>query len=167
MGLIYLSAFVSFGAQALGLIGSHGILPMAEFVNLVSGRAGVERFFAMPMLVWIDASDLAIRSVCWAGAGFSLLLIFNRLPRLSLLMLYVLYLSLLYGGQTFMSYQWDVYLLETGVVALIMLFGRTPGIWLLRWRLFRFMFMSGVVKLASGDPSWWDLSALSYHFFTQ
>jgi hypothetical protein len=29
------------------------------------------------------------------------------------------------------------------------------------------MFMSGVVKLSSGDPHWWDLSALSYHFFTQ
>jgi hypothetical protein len=27
--------------------------------------------------------------------------------------------------------------------------------------------MSGVVKLASGDPNWWNLSALSYHFLTQ
>ena len=33
--------------------------------------------------------------------------------------------------------------------------------------MFRFMFMSGVVKLLSGDPSWWNLSALSYHFLTQ
>src|SRR5271170_2605361 len=30
MGLIYLIAFVSFGVQALGLIGSHGILPLSE-----------------------------------------------------------------------------------------------------------------------------------------
>jgi hypothetical protein len=29
------------------------------------------------------------------------------------------------------------------------------------------MFMSGVVKLLSADPNWWNLSALSYHFFTQ
>ena len=167
MGLIYLSAFVSFGAQALGLIGSHGILPLAELVKLISGRAGVERFFAMPMLFWIDASDLAIRSVCWAGAGFSLLLIFNVLPRLSLLALYVLYLSLLYGGQTFMSFQWDTFLLEAGFLGLLLSFAQTPGLWLLRWLLFRFMFMSGVVKLLSGDPNWWNLSALSYHFFTQ
>ena len=167
MGLIYLSAFVSFGAQALGLIGSHGILSLAELVKLISGRAGVERFFAMPMLFWIDASDLAIRSVCWAGAGFSLLLIFNVLPRLSLLALYVLYLSLLYGGQTFMSFQWDTFLLEAGFLGLLLSFAQTPGLWLLRWLLFRFMFMSGVVKLLSGDPNWWNLSALSYHFFTQ
>src|SRR5262249_15027483 len=32
---------------------------------------------------------------------------------------------------------------------------------------FRFLFMSGVVKLLSGDPNWWNLSALSYHFLTQ
>jgi lipase maturation factor 1 len=167
IGLIYLSAFVSFGVQAQGLIGSHGILPIAELARLISGDAGVERFFAMPMLFWISASDLAIRLVCWTGAGCSLLLVFNLLPRLSLLALYVLYLSLLYAGQTFMSFQWDTFLLEAGFLSLLLSLAPTPGIWLLRWLLFRFMFMSGVVKLSSGDPHWWDLSALSYHFFTQ
>jgi predicted DCC family thiol-disulfide oxidoreductase YuxK len=167
LGLIYLAAFVSFGVQALGLIGSQGILPIAGLVKLIGGSAGVERFFVMPMLFWINASDLAIRLVCWAGAGFSLLLIFNVLPRLCLLALYVLYLSLLYGGQTFMSFQWDTFLLETGFLALLLSFAQKPGIWLLRWLLFRFMFMSGVVKLLSGDAHWWNLSALSYHFYTQ
>jgi hypothetical protein len=42
-----------------------------------------------------------------------------------------------------------------------MSFRTTLGVWLSRWLLFRFMFMSGVVKLASGDPNWWNLSALS------
>ena len=167
IGLVYLSAFVSFGVQAVGLIGGHGILPIAELAQVISSHAGTERFYAMPMLFWINASDLAIRLVCWAGAGFSLLLIFNVLPRLSLLALYVLYLSLLYAGQTFMSFQWDTFLLEAGFLSLLLSFAPTPGIWLLRWLLFRFMFMSGVVKLSSGDPHWWDLSALSYHFFTQ
>jgi lipase maturation factor 1 len=105
--------------------------------------------------------------VCWAGAGFSLQLIFNVLPRLCLLALYVLYLSLLYGGQTFMSFQWDTFLLEAGFLSLLLSFAQKPGIWLLRWLLFRFMFMSGVVKLLSGDAHWWNLSALSYHFYTQ
>ena len=27
--------------------------------------------------------------------------------------------------------------------------------------------MSGVVKLTSGDESWWDLTALNYHYWTQ
>jgi predicted DCC family thiol-disulfide oxidoreductase YuxK len=166
-GLIYLSAFVSFGVQAQGLVGSHGILPVAELVDAVASRFGPERFFLMPMVFWLNASDFAIQSVCWAGAALSLLLVFNLLPRLSLFLLYALYLSLFYGGQVFMSFQWDTFLLEAGFIALLLSFATAPGIWLLRWLLFRFMFMSGVVKLLSGDPNWWNLSALSYHFLTQ
>jgi predicted DCC family thiol-disulfide oxidoreductase YuxK len=166
-GLIYFSAFVSFGVQAQGLIGSHGILPLAELVDAVRAQVGPERFFQIPMVFWWNASDFAIQSVCWVGAGLSLLLVFNLLPRLSLFLLYVFYLSLLYGGQTFMTYQWDTYLLEAGFLALLLSFATVPGIWLLRWLLFRFMFMSGVVKLLSGDPNWRNLSALSYHFLTQ
>jgi predicted DCC family thiol-disulfide oxidoreductase YuxK len=167
LGLLYLPAFISFGAQAQGLIGSHGILPLAELVNVLGARFGPERFYLMPMVFWWDASDVAIQAVCWAGAGLSLLLVFNLLPRLSLLLLYVLYLSLLYGGQDFMTYQWDTFLLEAGVLALVLSVATMPGVWLLRWLLFRFLFMSGVVKLLSGDPNWWNLSALSYHFVTQ
>ena len=167
LGLIYLSAFISFGVQAQGLIGGRGILPLADLVDAVASHYGPERFFLIPMVFWLDASDFAIQAVCWAGAGLSILLVFNLLPRLSLFLLYVLYLSLFYGGQTFMNFQWDTFLLETGFIALLLSFATTPGIWLLRWLLFRFMFMSGVVKLASGDPNWWNLSALSYHFLTQ
>jgi predicted DCC family thiol-disulfide oxidoreductase YuxK len=166
-GLIYLSAFISFGVQAQGLIGSHGILPLAELIDAVTRNFGSERFFLMPMVFWWNASDFAIQAVCWTGAGLSLLLVFNLLPRLSLLLLYVLYLSLLYGGQAFMTFQWDTFLLEAGFLALLLSFATAPGIWLLRWLLFRFIFMSGVVKLLSGDPNWWNLSALSYHFLTQ
>jgi predicted DCC family thiol-disulfide oxidoreductase YuxK len=167
LGLIYLSAFISFAVQAQGLIGSHGILPLAELVDALGAHAGPERFYLMPMVFWWSASDVAIQSVCWAGAVLALLLLFNLFSRLSLLLLYVLYLSLLYAGQDFMTYQWDTFLLEAGFLALILSFATTPGVWLLRWLLFRFIFMSGMVKLLSGDPNWWNLSALSYHFLTQ
>jgi predicted DCC family thiol-disulfide oxidoreductase YuxK len=166
-GLIYFSAFVSFAVQAPGLIGSHGILPLAPLVDQIGERFGAQRFVLMPMVFWWNASDLAIQAVCWTGAALSLLLAFNLLPRLSLCVLYVLYLSLLYGGQDFMTYQWDTFLLEAGFLALLMSCAMAPGIWLLRWLLFRFLFMSGMVKLLSGDPTWRDLMALSYHFFTQ
>jgi predicted DCC family thiol-disulfide oxidoreductase YuxK len=167
LGLIYLSAFVSFGMQGQGLIGSRGILPLAEWVDTIAGELGAERFLLVPMVFWWNTSDFAIQAVCWAGAGFSLLLHCNVLPRLSLFVLYVLYLSLFYGGQAFMTFQWDTFLLETGFMSLLMSFATMPGIWLVRWLLFRFMFMSGVAKLSSGDPNWWNLSALSYHFVTQ
>ena len=126
-GLITLSAFVSFAVQAQGLIGSHGILPLPELVDALAARLGPERFVLVPMVFWLNDSDLAIQAVCWAGAGLSLLLVLNLLPRLSLVLLYALYLSLLYAGQTFMNFQWDTFLLETAVVALIMSFGRPPA----------------------------------------
>ena len=165
-GLIALSAFVSFAVQAQGLIGSHGILPLT---GLVDGLAplGPQRFVLAPMVFWLNDSDAAIQAVCWAGAVASLMLTLNLLPRLSLILIYALYLSLFYAGQTFMSFQWDTFLLETTIVALLMSFGPTTGVWLSRWLLFRFVFMSGVVKLISGDPNWWGLTALNYHFLTQ
>ena len=166
-GLIYLAAFVSFAVQAEGLIGSHGILPLAELVDAVAFRVGPERFFLMPMVFWLNDGDVAILAACWAGAALSVLLVVNLWPSLSLILLYALYLSLFYAGQVFMSFQWDIFLLETGFIALLLSVATAPGIWLLRWLLFRFMFMSGVVKLLSGDPNWWNLSALSYHFLTQ
>jgi predicted DCC family thiol-disulfide oxidoreductase YuxK len=166
-GLITLSAFVSFAVQAQGLIGSRGILPLHEFINALAARFGPERFFLAPMVFWLKDSDLAIQAVCWAGAGLSLMLVLNLLPRLSLVLIYALYLSLLYAGQTFTTFQWDTFLLETTIVALLMSFKPATGVWLARWLLFRFLFMSGVVKLISGDPNWRNLSALSYHFLTQ
>jgi predicted DCC family thiol-disulfide oxidoreductase YuxK len=166
-GLVTLSAFVSFAVQAQGLIGSRGILPLSEFIDALAASFGPRRFVVAPMVFWLNDSDFAIRAVCWAGAGFSLMLVLGLLPRLSLVVIYALYLSLIYAGQTFMTFQWDTFLLETTIVALLMSFAPVAGVWLVRWLLFRFMFMSGVVKLISGDPNWRSLSALTYHFVTQ
>jgi predicted DCC family thiol-disulfide oxidoreductase YuxK len=167
MGLIYFAAFVSFGVQALGLIGSHGILPLSEFAGAIRSQLGVERYWNFPMVFWADQSDVAIEAACWTGAVLSVLLIFNVMPRLSLFFLYALYLSLFYAGEIFMGFQWDVLLLESGFLALVLSMVTKPGIWLLRWLLLRFMFLSGAVKLLSGDPTWSNLSALVYHFQTQ
>ena len=167
IGLIYLAAFVSFAVQATGLIGSHGILPLSRFLGVLRSHLGPDRYWRFPMVFWLDADDSAIQTACWAGATLALLLIFNILPRLSLLLLYGLYLSLFYAGQIFTGYQWDVLLLETGFLAFVLSIATTPGIWLLRWLLFRFIFLSGAVKLLSGDPTWANLTALNYHFQTQ
>ena len=40
-------------------------------------------------------------------------------------------------------------------------------LWLLRWLLFCLMFQSGCVKLLSGDPTWHNLTALTFHYETQ
>lgn len=40
-------------------------------------------------------------------------------------------------------------------------------LWLTKWLLFRLMFSSGVVKLTYMDKTWWDLSALNWHYESQ
>ncbi|MHB8382196.1 MAG: thiol-disulfide oxidoreductase DCC family protein, partial [Candidatus Binataceae bacterium] len=68
MGLIYFVAFVSFGVQALGLIGSHGILPLSDFTSAVRSQLGSEGYWRFPMVFWLDQSNFAIQATCWAGA---------------------------------------------------------------------------------------------------
>ncbi|MCH7743820.1 MAG: lipase maturation factor family protein [Proteobacteria bacterium] len=167
LALIYLAAFLSFAGQALGLIGAEGILPVANYIAAVDQNYGAEKFWLLPTLFWLDSSDLAIQGIAWLGVSVSLLLLFDIFPTLSLCLLYVLYLSLFGGGQVFMSYQWDILLLECGFLAIFLRAWPNLFVWLYRWLLFRFMLQSGLVKLLSGDPSWQQLTALNFHFESQ
>jgi lipase maturation factor 1 len=166
LGAIYLVAFASFGLQAAGLIGSHGILPVADFLRGVHQYMGADAYWNVPTLLWFRSSDAALRVIWIAGVCLSLLLVFGVNSRLVRLGLFVLYLSLDAAGQIFMSYQWDALLLEAGFLAVFL--GREVVIVrLFRWLLCRLMFLSGAVKLASGDPTWRNFTALPVHYQTQ
>jgi hypothetical protein len=97
----------------------------------------------------------------------ALLLALNIRTRLMLPLLFFLYLSLVYAGQVFMSFQWDFLLLEVGFLAVFLPYGSPIILWLLHWVLFRLRFLSGAAKLLSGDESWAGFSALDYYFETQ
>ncbi len=177
VGLVYLAAFASLWVQIDGLVGSRGILPAAELLDWVGARAGVERYWLLPTLLWLNASDAVLHAVCASGVLLALLLMLELAPVPVLALLYALYLSLVNVGQVFLQFQWDSLLLETGFLALFLapLAWRVrPGdephplaVWLLRWLLARLMLSSGIVKLASGDPTWRSLAALRYHYWTQ
>jgi predicted DCC family thiol-disulfide oxidoreductase YuxK len=167
LGLIYLAAFVSFGLQVTGLIGSQGILPLQEDLQGLVAEYGSDAYWLFPSVFWLDAGDTTLQAVCLAGAVAALLLVGNILTRLMLPLLFVLYLSLVYAGQVFMSFQWDFLLLETGFLAIFLPYGSVIILWLLHWVLFRLRFLSGAAKLLSGDESWAGFTALNYYFETQ
>jgi len=167
LGVIYLIAFASFGSQAEGLIGSQGILPLTSDLQSISNQYGTQGYWLYPSIFWLNAGDATITGVCLAGAGASLLLIGNILTRLMLPLLFVLYLSLVYAGQIFMSFQWDFMLLEAGFLAIFLPWGSHIVIWLFHWLLFRVRFLSGASKLISGDESWAGFTALNHYFETQ
>ncbi len=167
LAVVYLAAFASFGLQVLGLIGSTGILPIEDYLRAAHDYYGIAVLWQLPMVFWLYANDLVLQLACIAGSLAAIVLFFGALQRLTLSIMFVLYLSLFYAGQTFMSFQWDLLLLEAGFLAILLPGGRTCVIWLHRWLMFRFMFLSGWVKLASHDPNWRNLTALQFHFETQ
>ncbi len=179
LALIYFFAFVSLWVQLSGLIGSHGILPVDEFLQSVKASFGADSYRFVPTLVWLNTSDSFLSLLALGGTVFSALVFFDVLPAPALAILWVLWLSLVTVGQDFLAFQWDYLLLEVGFLAIFFApwhilprWSRqtTPSIvilWLLRLVLFRLMFGSGIAKLLGGDPTWSNLDALSYHYFTQ
>ncbi len=166
LALIYLAAFGSLAGQITGLIGEHGILPLGDFMRAVESTVGARKFFVMPTVFWWDSSDRMLENVCLAGMAFAILLLAGRLEKLSLVVLFILYLSLSVSGQDFLQFQWDALLLEAGFLAIFL--GRAViFVWLFRWLVFRLYFMSGTAKLLSHDPAWRNFTALEYHYHTQ
>jgi predicted DCC family thiol-disulfide oxidoreductase YuxK len=188
LGVIYFIAFVSLWVQVDGLVGSSGISPASQFLPAVRTEVGPEAYTLLPTLCWFGSSDAFLHFLCGSGVLCSLLLIFGIAPALSLVALFVFCISLTIAGQVFFNFQWDVLLLETGFLSIflapwqlwprnLLVWPRSPqpstapvscaGLFLLKLLLFKLMLMSGVVKLTSGDDSWWNLTALDYHYWSQ
>ena len=189
LGLTYLVAFVSLWIQVDGLVGSNGVSPLNQFLPAVYERFGSTAYSLLPTLCWVDSSNGFLHFLCGGGVVLSLLLILGIAPVLSLVVLFIFYLSLTIAGQTFLSFQWDILLLETGFLSIFLAPWRLwprelmwwlgsatsataspvsrAGLFLLKVLLFKLMLMSGVVKLTSGDDCWWNLTALDYHYWSQ
>ncbi len=179
LGLVYIVAFASLAGQISGLIGTDGILPAGPYLDRVQDTYGAEAYRLFPTLLWLSSNDLTLTLLCWLGILLGALLVAGIAPRAVLAMLWVSYLSLTVGGQTFLAFQWDTLLLEIGLLACFYAPRRWwPSLateeppspfarWLLWWLLFRLMFLSGITKIASGDPTWADWTALTHHYETQ
>src|SRR5262249_33665188 len=77
MGRIYFSAFFSLLFQVRGLIGPDGLLPAGDYLKAVAEHMSAARFWFVPTVFWISASDRALMLVCWLGLIASLLVMFN------------------------------------------------------------------------------------------
>lgn len=189
MSIIYLFAFTSLYVQIPGLYGNNGVLPariqLDSKAKTLSGRIHTK-----PTLLWLAPyigldteymmDVLALLGIFLAFTGF-VSQKFCTAP--SFAGLWSLYYSLYQVGETFMKFQWDILLLEAGFLSILVAPLRyqsqskrravtaalSDGIpfWLVRWLLFRLMFQSGVVKLTSGCPTWWGLTATAIHFESQ
>ena len=129
----------------------------------------------MPSLVWLSSSDWMLHLLCAVALLSGVLLVLGLVPRLACLTLWASWLSLVAVGQPFLAFQWDVLLVETAFCAAFFappLRGpeREPHP-AFRYVMFvlacKVTLESGIVKLAAGDPTWLDFTALTYHWWSQ
>ena len=183
LGIIYLLAFLSLWTQITGLVGSSGRAPVAVTLaaaklNFAAQNIGWDRYHQMPTLCWFSASDGFLNLQCAAGSALAVLLILGLTPAPCLFLLWVIYLSLTTACAVLPDFQWGNLFLETGFLAIffapLQLLPRhhsreTPpsriALWLLRWLLFRLMFVSGCLKFLSSDGRWKALSDAVIFFF--
>ncbi|XP_036433515.1 lipase maturation factor 2b [Colossoma macropomum] len=185
LSVVYLFAFASIYIQAPGLFGDEGLVPVRLQVAGVQSPL-LEQLQASPSLLWLGPTlglepQQALEIISLLGVLLSLGAVLLGALRDSLvyLCLWALYLSLYTVGGDFLHSEWDNLLLEAGFLAVLVapcaLLRRISSsghsdpvtFWLTRWLFFRLVLCTGVSKLASGDPSWWDLTALSRHYETQ
>ena len=180
IAFVYAVAFVSLWRQVHGLIGTDGILPVGRYLESAAGQLGrSDAVLRLPTLLWFDAGNMALHLLCAGGTLAALLALTGAAPAICLALCWICYLSLVHAGQVFLSYQWDILLLEAGFLAILwtpltlrplLIWPGVPPrgvVWVSRWLLFRLMWSSGVVKLLSGDPTWRNLTATTFHYETQ
>ena len=165
--LCFAFAFASLLLQYDGLFGQDGIEPahLALHVQpppnllLLAPRLGLDVDTLAHVLCWVGFSASSIGTVAPGNAVWA-----------AVTAAWACYLSMFKIGQTFLSFQWDLLLLEVGALAAVYaVCGRKDrcALWALRFCLFKLMFMSGVVKIQANCRTWLELTALEFHYATQ
>jgi hypothetical protein len=167
--LVALVAWLSLGVQVRVLIGSHGLMPLTDFMAAARSALGVAPG-QLPTFFWLTQSDAAIVGGVAAGAALSLAALFVRgTPRrLCIALSTALYLSYVTACRTFLWFQWDNLLIECGLLAVFLPADRAAPLchFLFRVVLFKLYFESGIAKAQSPLHDWHDGSAMTYYYET-
>ncbi|XP_021963307.1 lipase maturation factor 2 [Folsomia candida] len=186
LSAVYFIAFISVYLQADGLYGTNGITPIKAELKLTSRNPqqcikdkftllclvpnffGIDTQHALDLVALIGTIIACVATMCAHVCTIPTMII-----------MWGCYFSIYQVGGVFLWFQWDTLLLEAGILGILAApwlptsggMGNKPRdlttMWMVKWLLFRLMFASGVVKLQSGCPTWWGLTALNYHFESQ
>jgi hypothetical protein len=160
-------AWVSLGALVQVLIGSRGLMPVADYIQAARAQPGVS-LTDLPTLGWWFHSDGALTAGIVLGVVLSLAALLGVARRLCFALSTLLYLSYVTVTRDFLSFQWDNLLIECGFLAAFLAPDRPAPIvhFLFRLVLFKLYFESGIAKWGSPLRDWHDGSAMTYYYET-
>ena len=177
LGFVDAVAFWSLWRQMDGLLGSHGILPVALHLSRLREVLGGKAVFELPTLLLVSSSDGAMHALCLLGLVLSLLVVAGLANAWIMAAIWIAYSSFVHAGQIFYGYGWELLMIEAGFLGIFL--APTSGfaassrarpplsvVWLFRWLAFRVMLGAGLIKLR-GDPCWVALTCLADHYQTQ
>jgi hypothetical protein len=171
--------FWSLWQQAPGLIGPHGITPLAKLLQGFTNAYGDQAFWRAPSLFWLCSEPWFVQSVAGIGCLASVLLLFGIVPRGCCVVGYVAWLSFraIDGGPVFwFNYPYDDLQAEAVFLGIFVApaalwpwrpQGELPRWvhWLMLWFLFRVMFGPGITKVVYHAP-WRELTAVGDFLLT-
>ncbi len=165
--LVSIIAWLSLGSQVHVLIGSRGLLPITDLVELARRQPGVS-WRDVPTLFWWFQSDAALSAGIAAGVALSLCALLGFARRICFALSAVLYLSYVTVARDFLFFQWDSLLIETSLLAAFLPTSRPAPVahLLFRLLLFKLYFESGIAKWMSPVHDWHDGSAMTYYYET-
>ncbi len=176
LGVFHFSAFLSLAYQIRGLIGDDGILPASELLGYARAHLGASRYWLIPSVLWLMPNDHGLVALVVLGLVASVCLVFDLWPRASLVVCGVMFVSFVSAAQDFSMYQSEGMLMDATAAAFVLApRGLRPGLgassppsraarFLVLWEAFRIYFESGVAKIASGDPTWRNLTAMDRYY---
>eukprot|EP00397_Hematodinium_sp_SG-2012_P023383 GEMP01024288.1.p1 GENE.GEMP01024288.1~~GEMP01024288.1.p1 ORF type:complete len:465 (+),score=34.59 GEMP01024288.1:296-1690(+) len=170
--------FYSLIAQFTGLVGAEGILPLTN--NLDGLRRAISRtsgahLWILRFVNWIwsqpsfQTNPSKVAEIGCSLSVFTAVLVYYDFRWLSapcFVLLFLLYFSVKHVGRTWLNFQWDILVLESGFFAPLLL---TQSVWALgifQFLVVKVMWGSGICKITSGCPKWADGSAMEYHYWT-
>lgn len=180
LGAVTLLAWMSLHVQLTDLFGERGIVPMSLRLSALLDRDGAGAMLSSPSVLFVvGGSSASMHAVALLGEVSAIAMTLGLLPGPAALLSFVLYLSFVSVGWPFIPLQWDSLLLEALVIAALL--GRwrrwrpdaigaepsTSGIVVGASLVTRLFFASGLVKILSGDPTWRDGTAMTFHHWTQ
>ncbi|CAF1004684.1 unnamed protein product, partial [Didymodactylos carnosus] len=173
--------------QEAGLYGENGIMPIRRQLK----QNNIQTPMLLSFFSNLNLSSFhRIEFITLFGLVLSIFMIIFKCLRTTFFffILWLIYYSCFQVGGLFLWFQWDTLLLEAGFLTCIVaplriiylskrkqlienndndFYHDRIVLWLIRWLAFRLLFASGIVKLSGYDRTWWNLTAMFYHYQSQ